>query len=128
MAQASYSGIVKVGATVINDIMTYDQNFKMLLEETTAFSTATPGTQTFLPTLLDGKIKFSGSWNKTDTGQGTIETNFFARTKTTFSVLPDGVKIYTWSAWIEEYQVKGETKGKVNVDASLQLDGGVTIT
>lgn len=128
MAVASYPATVKTGSTVINDIMTAELPFKMNTVETTAFSTTTPGTQTFIPTLLGMQVKLSGSWNKTDTGQSTLETNFFARTKTSFTISPDGVKNYTFSGWISDYSIKADPKGKVDTDFTIQLDGGITIS
>lgn len=128
MAVAAYNATLKIGANAVLDIMTHDLPFKMNTSETTAFSSASPGTKTFIPTLLDMQCKIAGSWNKGDTtGQLLMETNFFGRTKTTFVYSPDGVKTYTFGAWITDYDIKTDPKNKIDVAFTLQMDGNVTI-
>lgn len=128
MAIAAYNATLKIGANAILDLMTHDLPFKMNTVETTSFSQATPGTQTFIPTLLGMQSKCSGSWNKADTnGQLVMETNFFARTKTTFIYSPNGTNTYTFGAWITDYHVVTDPKSQAKVDFTLQMDGTVTL-
>ena len=131
MAVAAYPATLKIGANAILDLMTHDLPFKMDTVETTAFSGsggAAVGTKTFIPTLLGMQCKVAGSWNKADTnGQLVMETNFFARTKTTFIFSPNVTNTYTFGAWITAYNVKTDPKSKVDVDFELLMDGTVTI-
>lgn len=129
MAVAAYTATLQIApSTVIHDITTYELPFKMDMVETTAFSSATPGTKTFLPTLLGMEVKASGFWNKTDTGQQALETAFFGRTKVSLIFKPDGgSSSYSCSCWISDYAVKAEVKGVVTADFTLTMDGGVTI-
>ena len=131
MAIAAYPATLKIGANAILDIQTHDLPFKMDTAETTAFSGsggAAIGTKTFIPTLLGMQCKVNGSWNKADTnGQATMETNFFARTKTTFIYSPNGTNTYTFGAWITDYGIKTDPKSKADVDFGLLMDGNVTL-
>jgi len=131
MAVAAYPATLKIGANAILDLMTHDLPFKMDTAETTAFSGsggAAVGTKTFIPTLLGMQCKVSGSWNKGDTtGQAILETNFFARTKTTLIYSPNGTNTYTFGAWITDYGIKTDPKSKVDVDFGLLMDGNVTL-
>lgn len=127
-ATAAYSATLKIGANAILDLQTHDLPFKMGTVETTSFSQTTPGTKTFIPTLLELQCKIAGNWNKADTnGQLLMETNFFARTKTTFIYSPNGTNTYTFAAWITDYHIKTDPKSKIDVDFSLQMDGNVTL-
>ena len=131
MAVAAFPATLKIGANAILDLQTHDLPFKMGTDETTAFSGsggAAVGTKTFVPTLLEMQCALSGSWNKADTnGQLLMETNFFARTKTTFIYSPNGTNTYTFGAWITDYHVKTDPKSRVTVDFTLLMDGTVTI-
>ncbi|SRR5579884_624752 len=131
MAIAAYPATLKIGSNAILDLQTHDLPFKMDTDETTAFSGsggAAVGTKTFVPTLLGMQCKVSGNWNKGDTnGQLVMETNFFARTKTTFIYSPDGTHTYTFGAWITDYDIKTDPKSRVTVDFGLLMDGTVTI-
>jgi hypothetical protein len=131
MAVAAYPATLKIGANSVLDIMTHDLPFKMDTTETTAFSGsggAAVGTKTFLPTLLGMASKITGSWNKADTtGQLVLETNFFARTKTTLIFSPNGTNTYTFGAWITDYNIKTDPKSKVDVEFGLLMDGTVTL-
>ena len=131
MAVAAYPATLKIGANAILDLQTHDLPFKMGTDETTAFSGsggAAVGTKTFVPTLLEMQCALSGSWNKADTnGQLLMETNFFARTKTTFVYSPNGTNTYTFGAWITDYHVKTDPKSRVTVDFALLMDGTVTL-
>jgi len=131
MAVAAYPATLKIGANAILDLQTHDLPFKMGTDETTAFSGsggAAVGTKTFVPTLLEMQCALSGSWNKADTnGQLVMETNFFARTKTTFIYSPNGTNTYTFGAWIIDYHVKTDPKSRVTVDFTLLMDGNVTL-
>ena len=131
MAVAAFPATLKIGANAILDLQTHDLPFKMGTDETTAFSGsggAAVGTKTFVPTLLEMQCALSGSWNKADTnGQLLMETNFFARTKTTFIYSPNGTNTYTFGAWITDYHVKTDPKSRVTVDFTLLMDGTVTL-
>lgn len=132
MAIAAYPATLKISTNAILDIMSHDLPFKMDTTETTAFSGsggAAVGTKTFIPTLLSMQCKISGSWNKADTnGQLVLETNFFARTLTSFVYSPDGTHTYTFSAYITDYDIKTDPKSKVDVEFGLLMNGNVTIT
>ncbi len=131
MAVAAYPATLKISTNAILDLQTHDLPFKMGTDETTAFSGsggAAVGTKTFVPTLLEMQCALSGSWNKADTnGQLVMETNFFARTKTTFVYSPNGTNTYTFGAWITDYHVKTDPKSRVTVDFMLLMDGNVTL-
>ncbi len=131
MAVAAYPATLKIGANAILDLMTHELPFKMDNVETTAFSGsggAAVGTKTFVPTLVGMQAKVTGSWNKADTnGQLVMETNFFARTLTTFIFSPNVTNTYTFSAWIIDYIVKTDPKSKVDVEFTLLMNGTVTL-
>jgi hypothetical protein len=132
MAIAAYPSTLKIGANVINDIMTYDLPFKMDMAETTAFSGsggAAVGTKTYIPTLFGMQVKASGSWAaKTDTnGQVLLEAAFFARTTVTVIVSPNGTNTYTYTAYISDYGIKGDPKNQVQVDFTMQVTGACTV-
>lgn len=130
MAIAGYPATVKIGANTIQDIQNLELPFKMDTVETTAFGGsggAAVGTKTFIPTLLGMQVKLSGSWNKADTtGQALLETAFFARTTVTLIASPNGSNTYTFAAWVSDYTIKADTKGKVDVDYALTMNGDVT--
>src|SRR6266487_3372302 len=86
------------------------------------------GTKNLISSLLGMQCKVSGSWNKADTnGQAVLETNFFARTKTTLIYSPNGTNTYTFGAWITDYNIKTDPKSKADVDFGLLMDGNVTL-
>src|SRR5260221_14112733 len=126
MAVAAYPATLKIGANAILDLQTHDLPFKMGTDETTAFSGsggAAVGTKTFVPTLLEMQCALSGSWNKDDTkGQLLMETNLFARTKTTFIYLPNVTNTHTFGAWITDYHVKTHPKPRGTVDLRLLME------
>lgn len=127
---AGYNATVKEGSTTIQDISSFDLPFKMDMLETTAFSGsggATVGTKTFLPGLLGLQMKLTGNWNKGDTGQAALETAFFGRTTVSIVVSPNGSNTYTLTAYVSDYDIKGDVKGMVTVDYSLMMTGNVTL-
>lgn len=126
-ATAGYLSTLKTGSTVINNVKSFDFGAKIASLDTTSFSASTPGTETYIGGLLSGQFKFSGQYDKSDTGQGTIETNFYARTVTSFVYSPDGTHTYTFNALITDYSAKSDVKSLVTVDLSLQLVGGITL-
>lgn len=129
MAIVGYGATITIGgSTVVHDLNSADLPFKIAMIDVTSFSAATPGTEQYIPGLLGTQIKFSGFWNKGDTGQQQLETAFFGRTKVALVVSPNGgTNSYGFSAWISDYGVKTDPKSAVSADFSLQLDGGVTI-
>jgi hypothetical protein len=131
LAIAAYPATLKIGANAILDIQNHDLPFHMDTDETTAFSGsggAAVGTKTFVPTLLGMQCKITGSWNKGDTtGQAILETNFFARTKTTLIYSPNGTNTYTFGAWITDYHVVTDPKSRATVEFGLLMDGTVTL-
>ena len=128
MAVAAYNATIKVSpSTIVNDIKTYELPFKWDMVDTTSFSSTTPGTYTFVPTLYGAQVKASGQWNKADTGQAALETAAFNRTKVSLIFSPNGTNTYSFSCWIAEYAVKADVKGVVAADFTLQMDGGVTL-
>lgn len=131
MAIAAYPATLKIGANSIQDIMTFDLPFKMDMADTTAFSGsggAAVGTKTSIPTLFGMAVKATGSWNKGDTtGQLLLENAFFGRTTVTVIVSPNGTNTYTYTAWISDYDVKGDPKKQVEVDFTMTVNGAVTV-
>lgn len=128
MATAAYNATIKISpSTVINDIMTYELPFKMDTVETTAFSTTTPGTKTFVPTLLGAQIKASGSWNKADTGQAALETAFFGRSTVSLIFSPNGTNTYSCACYISDYSIKADPKDVIKADFTLVMNGNVTL-
>jgi hypothetical protein len=113
MAIAAYPATIKAGTTFIKDIDSFELPFKSDMEETTAFSGASPGTKTFIPTLQGMEQKLSGNWNMGDAGQQALEDAYFERTTVNIVASPDGTKTYTFDAW-------------VNVDFTLTMNGDVT--
>lgn len=126
-ATAGYNSTLKTGSTTINNVKSFDFGAKIAALDTTSFSASTPGTESYIGGLLSGQFKFSGQYDKSDSGQGTIETNFYARTVTSFVYSPNGSNTYTFSALITDYSAKSDVKGIVTVDLSLQLVGNITL-
>lgn len=128
-ATAGFNSTAKVGSTVINNIKSQEFAAKIAALDTTSFSASTPGTESYIGGLLSGDYKFNGQWDKSDTGQGTIETNFYARTLTTFTfgIGNVGANTYAMSCLITDYTVKSDVKGLVAGDWSMKLSGAVTI-
>jgi hypothetical protein len=130
MAIAGYPATVKIAANTIQDIQNFELPFKMDTVETTAFGGAggaAVGTKTFIPTLYGMVVKLTGSWNKADTtGQLLLENAFFARTTVTLICSPNGTNTYTFGAWVSGYTIKGDTKGKVDVDYEITMNGDCT--
>lgn len=132
MAIAGYPSTCKIGANTIQDLGTIELPFKMDTVETTAFGGsggAAIGTKTFIPTLYGMQMKLAGSWNKADTtGQLLLEQAFFARTTVSLVVSPNGgTNTYSFAAWVSDYTIKADTKGKVDVDFAITMTGAVTI-
>ena len=125
-ATAAYLSTVKIGSTVINNIKSTDFSQKIAALDTTSFSASTPGTESYIGGLFSGTMKLSGQYDKSDTGQSTIETDFYARTITSFVYSPDGTHTYTVNCLITDYQAKSDVKNIVTVDITLQFVGGVT--
>lgn len=128
-ATPGYLSSAKVGATVINNIKSQEFAAKIADLDTTSFSASTPGIESHIGGLLSGDYKFSGQYDKSDTGQATIETNFYARTLTTFTFTIGnvGANTYTLTALITDYTVKSDVKGLVTADWSMKLSSAVTI-
>jgi hypothetical protein len=128
-ATAGYLSTCKVGSTTVNNVKSQEFAAKIAALDTTSFSASTPGTESYIGGLLSGDYKFSGQYDKADTGQATIETNFYARTVTafTFGIGNAGTNTYTMSALITDYTTKSDVKGLVTADWSMKLSGGVTI-
>jgi len=128
-ATAGYLSSAKVGSTVINNIKSQEFAAKIAALDTTSFSASTPGTESYIGGLLSGDYKFSGQFDKSDTGQATIETNFYARTLTTFTFTIGnvGANTYTLTALITDYTVKSDVKSVITADWSMKLSSAVTI-
>lgn len=128
-ATAGFNSTVKVGATVVNNVKSQDLSTKIASLDTTSFSATTPGTESYIGGLLSGDYKCSGQYDKADTGQSTIETNFYARTITTFTftVGDTGAHTYAMPCLITSYNIKSDVKGIIAVDWDMKLSGAVTI-
>jgi hypothetical protein len=128
-ATAGFLSTCKVGSTVINNVKSQDFGAKIAALDTTSFSASTPGTESYIGGLLSGDYKLSGQYDKSDTGQSTIETNFYARTITTFTfaIGNAGANTYAMPCLITDYNVKSDVKGLVTADWSMKLSGAVTI-
>jgi hypothetical protein len=128
-ATPGYLSTCKVGSTVINNVKSQDFGAKIAALDTTSFSASTPGTESYIGGLLSGDYKLSGQYDKSDTGQSTIETNFYARTITTFTfaIGNAGANTYAMPCLITDYNVKSDVKGLVTADWSMKLSGAVTI-
>ncbi len=125
-ATAGYLGYCKVGTVTINNIKSQDIPLKIAALDTTSFSASVAGTESYIGGLLSGQLKFNGQYDKADTAQATIETNFLARTVTGFTFSPNGTNTYAASCLITGYNVKSDVKGLVTADWELQLSGTVT--
>jgi hypothetical protein len=128
-ATPGYLSTCKVGSTVINNVKSQDFGAKIAALDTTSFSASTPGTESYIGGLLSGDYKLNGQYDKSDTGQSTIETNFYARTITTFTfaIGNAGANTYAMPCLITDYNVKSDVKGLVTADWSMKLSGAVTI-
>ena len=128
-ATAGYLSSAKVGSTVINNLKSQDLASKIAALDTTSFSASTPGTESYIGGLLSGDYKCTGQYDKSDTGQATIETNFFARTITTFTFVIGnaGANTYAMPCLITDYNIKSDVKGLVTADWNMKLSGTVTI-
>ena len=128
-ATAGYLSTVKVASTVVNNVRSQDLSTKIASLDTTSFSASTPGTESYIGGLLSGDYKCSGQYDKADTGQSTIETNFYARTITTFTftIGNAGANTYAMPCLITDYNIKSDVKGLITVDWSMKLSGTVTI-
>jgi hypothetical protein len=128
-ATAGYLSTCKVASTVINNVKSQDFGAKIAALDTTSFSASTPGTESYIGGLLSGDYKLSGQYDKSDTGQSTIETNFYARTITTFTfaIGNAGANTYAMPCLITDYNIKSDVKGLVTVDWAMKLSGNVTI-
>jgi hypothetical protein len=125
-ATAGYLGTLKIGTVTVNNIKSQDMPLKIAALDTTSFSASVAGTESYIGGLLSGQLKFSGQYDKSDTAQATIETNFLARTVSSFVFSPNGTNTYTASCLITGYNVKSDVKGLVTADWELQLSGTVT--
>jgi hypothetical protein len=126
MATAANPVVITVASATLHDIQSFEESLKRNLEDITSFSQTTAGTTESLPTTYEGDYKFSGSFNISDTAQATLRTNFLAATLTVFTLLAQG-ETHTFSAYITDYAIKGEAKGKINLDVSVKLNGALAI-
>jgi hypothetical protein len=129
MATAAYSGTVTVSpSTLVHDIMSFELPYKVDTAETTSFSSDTPGTKTYVPTLQSAQVKLSGNRNTTDAGQNALRDAWINRTLLTMIFSPDGTsETHTMSCWVTDMSVKADPKGVVTFDVSLLMNGGATI-
>ena len=125
-ATAAFLSTLKIGSTTINNVKSADFGPKIASLDVTSFSASTPGTETYIGGLLGMQFKFSGQYDKGDSGQSTVETDFFARTTASFVYSPDGTHTYTFTGLITDYNVKSDVKNPVTVDITVQLIGGIT--
>lgn len=126
-ATQGYLSTIKIGSTAIKNIKSTDLSQKIASLETTSFSATTPGVESYIGGIFSGSMKLSGQYDKADTGQNTIETDFYARTITSFVFSPDGTHTYTVNCLITEYDVKSDVKNLVTADFTLMFtDTGVT--
>lgn len=129
MAKAAYPATITAGGTAVKDIKTIDYQPKMNTDDTTSFSSTTPGTETSIPTTSIADIKLSGSRNASDTGQNNLRTAFRNRTTVTivFDVFGDASETYTGTYWVTDWNTKAEPKKAVTLDCSLHLTGAETV-
>jgi hypothetical protein len=124
MAQAGYSATIKAGGTAVKDIKTIDYSPKVNTDETTSFSSTTPGTETHIPTTSAATIKLSGLRNTTDTGQNALRTAF--RNKTTVAIVldinGDASETYSGSYWVTDWGTKIDPKKANTLDVTLLLN------
>lgn len=126
-ATQGYLSTIKIGSTAIKNIKSTDLSQKIASLETTSFSATTPGNESYIGGIFSGSMKLAGQYDKADTGQSTIETDFYARTITSFVFSPDGTHTYTVNCLITEYDVKSDVKNLVTADFTLMFtDTGVT--
>jgi hypothetical protein len=125
-AVASYTGFVKIATNVI--ALVQDANLDLMAETYDTTSLGGSGWKTFIPGLLSGKLPLKMSYDQTDTnGQAILQTNYFNRTKIASVVYsPDGVKTYTFAAWVASFKIMSKVNGKVEADVELMPDGAIT--
>lgn len=129
MATAGYLATIKAGGTAVKDITSIDWPLKMNTDDTTSFSSTTPGTETSIPTTSSGSIKLSGHRNNADTGQNALRTAWINRTAVTMVFDPDGTgtETQTASCWVTDWSVKADPKNAAKLDVSLTVNGGTTL-
>jgi len=129
MAKAGYSATITAGGTAIKDMKSIDYQPKVNTDDTTSFSSTTPGTETSIPTTSATSIKLSGFRNPTDTGQNNLRTAFRNKTAVAivFDVNGDTVETYTGSYWVTSWQTKIDPKKANTLDVDLQLNGSETV-
>jgi hypothetical protein len=126
MATAANPVEIMVASDVLHDIMNFEESIKRNLEDTTSFSQTTPGTTESLPTTYEADYKFSGSLNAADNAQIALRTALLNATLVSITLTAQG-EDHTCSAWVNEFNSKGETKGKIDVDIAIKVNGVLTI-
>lgn len=129
MAKAGYLATITAGGTLVKDIMSIEWPLKLNTDDTTSFSSTTPGAETSILTTSSGSVKLSGNRNNADAGQNAIRTAWINRTPITMIYDPDGTgtETYTASCLVTDWSVKADTKGAAKLDISMVVTGGTTI-
>lgn len=128
--KAGYGATITAGGTAVKNIKTFDYTAKVNTDDTTSFSSTTPGTETNIPTTFaPTSIKLSGNRNATDTGQNNLRTAYRGRTTVAIVFDPDGsgTETYSGSYWVTDFALKDEPKKAVSLDVTLMLDGAETV-
>lgn len=128
--KAGYGATITAAGTAVKNIMTFDYSAKVNTDDTTSFSSTTPGTETNIPTTFaPTSIKLSGKRNATDTGQNALRTAYRTRALIAIVFDPDGsaTETYSGSYWVTDFGLKDEPKKAVSLDVTLMLDGVETV-
>jgi predicted secreted protein len=125
-ATAAFNGYVKIGTSVIALLNSADLQSAAKQLETTALGGN--GWDAFIMGTLGGKLACKGAYDQTDTnGQAIIQSNFFARTSIPTVVFsPDGVKTFTFAAFVLDYKPGATVNGLATLDFTLLPTGIVT--
>ena len=125
-ATASYNGYVKIGTAIIALMNAAD--FALAAKSLDVTALGGNGWDTFIMGTLGGKVTCKGAYDQTDTtGQALIQSNCLARTSIPTVVFsPDGIKTFTFAAFVTDYHPGATVAGVATIDFTLLPTGAVT--
>jgi len=128
---AGYPGTVQITGTpnvVVKGMTSMDLPYAADTDDTTAFSAASPGWKTSIPTLTGLTVKISGKRIPGDAGQGALRTAFLGKSLVSGMIFsPDGTETHTCDCWVTAWDQKSDVKSAQTLDISLLVEADVTI-
>lgn len=124
-ATAAFNGYVKIGANTI--ALQNSADLQAAAKQLDTTSLGGNGWDTFIMGTLGGKVACKGAFDQTDTtGQAAVQSAFFGRTLLSGVVFsPDGVKTYTFNAWVQDYKPGAAVAGLATIDFTLLPTGSI---